>query len=438
LWHEGPLIAAGTIWRELRPVVQGAVAWGACTLSIAAFGALVVIPAARDPYTNGFATLYAESRILFEDPGELRRIYDDDWFQRRVDQAFGRHVAETAQGQPPTMSLILAAWAWLSPGGARIAWIVTSTLLWVAGLATLAGGLGLRPLRGVPPLIWLSAATTPFRPLAENLARGQGYAMMFFLLSLVVRSVLRSRDRRAWIAGIPLGLMLILKSAGLWLHPLFAVTGRWRLVAVGAATALAAVLLVSPLIGWRIWPFYLTHALRWVATEPSNHVSAYQTIQSLAGHLFVGDATWNPAPVADLPALAWALAAAVLALIFVISARVVRLDSESLEERALSIGLLVAPLVPVAPIGEGYHYLLLFPAILVGWWWAFRSPARAKNLLLVAVCTGLVCVPQRYYDATALQQGWATLLAYPRVYGAIALWGLLARALAASRSYASR
>lgn len=402
------------------------------------FVAFVVVPAARDPYTNGFATLYTESRILVEDPGELRRIYEDDWFQRRVDHSLGRHVAETAQGQPPTMSLILAAWAWLPPAGARIAWIVTSTLLWIAGLAALAGGLELRPLRGVPPVIWLTAATTPFRPLAETLARGQGYAMMFFLLSLVVRSVLRSNERRRWVAGIPLGLMLILKSAGLWLHPLFAVTGRWRIVAVAAATALGAVLLVSPLIGWRIWPFYLTHALRWVATEPSNHVSAYQTIQSLAGHLFMGDATWNPTPVADIPALARVLAVVVLALTFVISVRVVRFDSESLEERALSIGLLVAPLVPVAPIGEGYHYLLVFPAILVGWWWAFRSPARAKNLVLVAVCTGLVCVPQRCYDAKLLQQGWAALLAYPRVYGAVALWGLLARALAASRACASR
>jgi hypothetical protein len=332
------------------------------------------------------------------------------------------------------MSLILLPEAGLSPARARIVWIVMSTLLWVAGLAALADALALRWFHGVPPVVWLTAASSPFRPIAENLARGQGYALLFFLLSLVIRSVARTRRARGWGAGIPLGLMLILKSGGLWLYPLFAATGRWRVVAAAAATGLAAILVCSPFVGWQIWPLYLTHALRWLATEPSNHVAAYQTIQSLAGHLFVGDPTWNPAPVAELPALAKGLTALVLGALFAISLRVQRIDGESLELRALTIGMFVAPLASVAPIGEGYHYVLVFPAIVIGWWWAFRSPASGRTRLLLAAGSALTCVPQRYYDATALRAGWAALLAYPRVYGALLFWGVLARALATARA----
>jgi hypothetical protein len=62
------------------------VAWAACSLAIAIFVVRVVVPAAANPYTNGFATCYVESRILFEDPRQLRRIYEDDWFQQQVDR----------------------------------------------------------------------------------------------------------------------------------------------------------------------------------------------------------------------------------------------------------------------------------------------------------------------------------------------------------------
>ena len=43
-------------------------------------------------------------------------------------------------------------------------------------------------------------------------------------------------------------------------------------------------------MGWGVWPIYLADAFHFVTAEPSNHVTAYQTVQSLTGHLFVYDA----------------------------------------------------------------------------------------------------------------------------------------------------
>jgi Glycosyltransferase family 87 len=417
--------------------LRKAVAWVACGASIAVFAIRVVIPAAADPYTNGFATCYAESRILLENPRELRHVYEDEWFQRRVDRALGRHLVEIAQGQPPTMSLILAPVAWMSPARARIAWIWLSVLFWFAGIAVLARALALGSLGGVPPPVWLVAAATFYRPISENLARGQGYALLFFLLSLAVRGLVVACHRGPRAAtGIPLGLMPVLKSSGLWLYPLLIAARQWRILA-GTGLTIASVGLVSAaLMGWRIWPLYVKETLHWIATEPSNRVTAYQTVQSLTGHLFVYDATWNPGPILHAPALGKLLATVVLGSIFAVSARRQRLDSPDLQTRALTVGMFVAPMPATAPIGEGYHYVLAFPAVVIGFWWASRTPRPANACCVAALATALMCVPQWCYGARALRDGWTALLAYPRVYGAFTLWGLLAYALGPRRATA--
>jgi len=409
-----------------------AVAWAACACLLGLYAWVVVRPAAANPYTNGFATLYTESRILIESPGDLRRLYEDDWFQQQIDRCLGRHVQDIAQGQPPTMSLMLAPIAWLGPARARLVWIVLSTLFCVAGLAVLADGLRIRSLYGVPAFVWLTAAATPYKPIADTLKRGQGYALMFLLLCLAVRSMLQPTRRRAWVGGVCLGLMFALKSAGLWMYPLVAAAKRWRVLSGAVAALAAAVLAGAALAGWQIWPLYAVRALRWVATDPSNHVTAYQTVPSLAGHLFVFHPVWNPAPVGHWPALATGLPLLVMGIVFGISVRRQRLRSEWLDERALTLGMFVAPLVAMAPIGEGYHYVMILPAVLIGWWWVLRTGASRRMWLLMAVCTVLICAPQRYYSSEHLRAGWMALLAYPRAYGSLMLWGLLAHALPSS------
>src|SRR4029079_6534975 len=119
--------------------------------------------------------------------------------------------------------------------------------------------------------------------------------------------------------------------------------------------------------------------------------------------------------------------------VFVISVMRQRIDSGRLDERALSIGMFIAPLVAVSPIADVYHDVMILPAILIAWWWALRGSAARRDWVVLALCTGLVCVPQRFYGSAQLRNGWAALLAYPRVYGSLILWGFLARALDRSR-----
>lgn len=407
------------------------VAWCTSLGLLILFVVLDVVPSAKRPNTAGFATLYAESRILIEAPHDLYRVYDDGWFQPQIDRSFDSQVREIAHGQPPTMSLILSPLAWLSPRNARLAWIPISALLWFAGIWTLSIGLGLPRVQGMAPVVWLSSAGTAYRPIAENLRRGQGYALMFFFLSVAIAILLRL-DRRRWsTVGVVLASMFLLKSAGLWLLLLMVVARQWRVVGGAAIAGLAMILVCSPFMGWGIWLIYGRDAVAWMA-NPSNYVTAYQTIRGLTGHLLIFDPVWNPKPVANLPALARVLAIGLSAGALAVTAAFHRLDSDLHADRALTFGMCVSLMVAASPVAEGYHYVLVFPAVVIAWWWAASSHASFSTLLLLAGSTGLLCVPQSYYGSVHIRDGWAALLAYPLLYGAVGLWAFFVHALATS------
>ena len=400
--------------------------------ALAIYAVVVVIPACRHPHTNGFAAYYTASRILIETPTDLPRAYDDAWFQGRID-AFGfAGVLDVLLVQTPALSLILAPIAWMSPARARVIWILASVLFWIGGLAVLARALGLNRRLLLP----LAALTAAYVPLADNFRQGQAYALIFLLLCLVFRFALADESRRHWLAGVPLGVMLVLKGAGLWLWLLLLAARRWRVVGGGIATAAVMVAASAPWIGWSAWEPFLLDLPR-LASDPVRYVTAYQTITSLMGHLFTFDTLWNPMPVADLRPLATGLTIAVTALVFITSVRVQRLASPDLGVRALSLAMLAAPAVCMAPLGEGYHYVQVLPAVVVAFWWAVRRGARLQSWCVLAASTLLLLAPVRFLTAGFLRDGWRAVLAYPRVYGALLLWGWLLATLRRSEDVVS-
>jgi hypothetical protein len=414
----------------VTPRAQTGAVWILCALAWALFLSRVVVPAARNPNTDGFAAYYTEARVLIEDHRDLPRVYDDAWFQDRIDRLFERHVIDVIHALPPTMSLILAPLAWLPPATARAIWIAVNVLLWVAGLAVLLSALQMQSA-AVPPLVVLSSMATIYTPLADNLRRGQGYVLMFFLLCLALRSLLGGGERKRWSGGVPLGLMMLLKGVGAWLWPLLAIGRRGRLVLAGAATVVVGAALASPVTGWQAWRLYVLE-YHWMLSNPTSHVTGYQTLTSLFGHLLVFDAAWNPAPVAHRPVLAAVLTALVTTAAFIQSVRVQRLGAPGEEDRALTVGLFVSLMVSVAPLAEGYHYVLVFPAIVIAFWWLARVPHTRGRLWSLVACVALICVPQWLYGSPRLDRGWLALLAYPRLYGAFGLWAWHGRALTRS------
>ena len=391
------------------------------------YGVLVVAPACREPNTNGFVAYYTASRIVLETPRELKRAFDAPWFQERID-TFGFARVRDVYFQPPTMSLMLAPLAWMSAGRARIGWIICSVAFWWSGVALLVKALARTGGGLVAPGLRVVALTTAYIPLADNFSRGQGYVLLFFLLCAVIYLAQHPNPRRTWLAGVPLGFMLVLKMAGVWFWPFLLAARRWGILSAAAVTALAVTIFALPAVDGDAWRRYFRELPR-VASDPVRYVTGYQTVTSLTGHLFVFDARWNPTPVTNHPRISTGVMLLVTAVALIVSARMQRLASEDRDARALSWGLLTALCVSLAPIAESYHYVLVLPAVIVALWWATERGVSRISWALLLFAILLLITPIEVYDSRDHQAGWLALLAYPRLYGAFGLWAWLARAL---------
>jgi hypothetical protein len=401
----------------------------------------VVLPAAANPHTNGFAAYYTASRVLLEQPGDLAPIYDDKWFQSKIDHLGFHHVEDVIFFQTPTMALLMAPVAWMPLAVARAVWIALAVAFWLAGSIIIGRAIVRRPL-GIRACLGLAAAMTAYTPLRENLRQGQSYALLFFLLAAYVRLQLGKEARDSWAAGVPLGCMMVVKLGGAWLWPLLLFSRQWRTVTAAAVTSLAIAFVSLPWTGGHAWGVFF-HELPRLASEPVRYVTAYQTVTSLLGHLLVYDPILNRHPVAHWPVVARVSTITVIVLAIVQSLRYAdwgkTLAVDSRSARALSLAMFGALIVTLGPVAEGYHYVLLLPTVMIAWWWgALDADTSIASWVMLVTGTLLLVVPQKLYGSAAIQVGWLALLAYPRVYGAFVLWIWLGRQLKKHSSIARR
>jgi glycosyl transferase family 87 len=394
--------------------------------ALAIYVALVALPIARTRAST-FASYYVAAHVLAFRPADMSRIYDDDWFAAQVPEVGFAGIYAVFDVQPPTMSLIVLPLVWLPPLSARLVWTLLGPLWLLAGLVLLARALGEPAIWG----LWALPVGLAYGPTRETIYFGQVYLLLFFLLCVVFWALARPEVgwRSEASAGLAVGLMLILKTAGAWLWPLLFLAGRWRALICALVTATAVALISLPWIGAASWMAYIARTPE-LATAPRRFVTAYQTTTSLFGHLLVYDPQWNPTPVADAPLLARALTMGVLLLTLALSVRWGRLSHPRHGVRVLTLALFTSLMVTSAPLGEGYHYALALPALLVAAWWAWRggSWSVSHNWVLwgVLALAALLMAAPLPYQSPALALGWLALLAYPRVYGAYLLWLVLA------------
>lgn len=395
--------------------------------SVVIYGRAVVLPASR-AHTHGFAAYYTAAHLLLRSPEKLPKIYDDDWFSHQIQQVGLGDVHDIFNIQPPTMSLMLLPLAGLGVEVARAVWVWLHPVFLAGGLVFLASALGGRWFHG----LWLLPACLLFIPVTRNIQYGQAYLFLFLLLSIVFFSVARSSPLHSDepVAGGALGLMLALKTGGVWLWPLLAWVRQWRILLWALAIAIGVVLISLPFIGLTTWANYLA-ALPMLAVTPKRYVTAYQTVTSLWGHLFVFDAQWNPGPVANLPWLASTLTLTTQIIALMFSAVWSRWSNERLGQRMLSLALFVVLSVPNTPFAEDYHYCLVLPALIVASWWAYRERSPWWMILWLAGAA-LLLGARWIFISPRLTTGWMAVLAYPRLLGAYLLWGWLGLSLTRS------
>lgn len=271
------------------------------------------------------------------------------------------------------------AWAWF-------AWILASVA--VLALAVRAVMPGLAPV--------IAVLGTP--SVLISLGVGQNGALIAALMAWTLALL----DRRPGAAGLALGLLTIKPQFGLLFPLLLALTGRWRVFAAAAATALAAMAASWLAFGAEAWRGFLPVVSGTAERYLAPGADSLARIQSV--HAWVMVETGRPA-------LAWALHGAVaLAAVAVVLRLWLRRPEGPEEARAAAAIAGVFLLTP-------YAWTYDTPALGVAALFLARAARRdgwlpgEKALLILVPAAILLVLVWRSHPAIA-PLAWGAMLAF--------------------------
>lgn len=379
----------------------------ALLLVLTARFAFFSIKAAVRP-SHGFGAYYTAARLV-KAGADASRFYDNDWFRVQ----FKKYVpsgSDIYNINPPTTALLLLPLAGFDYTEARVIWTIFNLMCLIGAGGWLLSQLEFRGL-------WMpgsSAFVLFYQPIYANFNFGQAYVLLFALLVMAWHGY---RHRHEAMLGIALGLVVILKTAGVLLWLLLLVQRRWKALAWGTVVVVAASLGSLLWLGLEAWKTYF-YLLPHLSSRPEMAVTAHQTQLSFFRHLLTFDSQWNPAPLLQAPALGIWLPWIGLVIMVGISLY----WAYGTNHPDMIFAVFVAANIVLSPVSLDYHYtLLLIPiAILVAW---VRQQTSPWPWIVLGIAMALIAANLPYLSPR-LGTGWWALLAYPKLYGAWLLWGL--------------
>ena len=369
----------------------------------------VVLNASRP--SHGFASYYTASILLIEGE-DVADFYNDDWFSSKVED-YVTGVYEIFLVNMPTTAIIFLPIANFDYETAKIIWTIFNILL-----LTVVFGLIINKLKLEG--IWLPIAfiiLLAFQPLYANVAFGQVYIFIFCLLVLAWFAYESGNEL---LLGISIGLVFILKTAGIFLLILLVIKKKWRSLLWFFAIVLFLFAVTLPIFGIESWSAYLNKLLDY-SSSPTLSVTAYQTIHSFFHHLFVFDMQWNPEPLIDLPLLGKSIKI-LFTLIILIVTIIAAIKSKRPE---LVFGSFIIVGIILSPPSIDYHYMLMLIPIFILFNRLIKNPSVGLWSLF-AISYLLIATSLPYISPKITSGHWA-LFAYPKLYGALGLWFLTLR-----------
>jgi len=393
-------------------------------LALATWADFVVrslVPSLNQAHWPGY---WAAARLALE--GRTEVLYEEAETFGRAAVGLGS-VPDIFNTNAPITLLPLLPFGLLAESSARASWLLLS----MASLALAWGALLLALRLSLAAALSVTAMLPLFQPLRENLTNGQAYLLVFAVLAAGTVWA-GSEPRMSRLAGIAVGAVGIVKLYyGGVLLLVAAASRQWRVVVAAGVVIAIAALVTLGLWGPGLWADWLAGAMAW-RTRPETAVTAFQTINGLLSHLLRFDPRWNPGPVIDQAGWIdplWAAAALVIGgvTVAVLWRASAAWNSATGARRfgPFALGVLTALLL--SPIAEDYHFVLaVLPIVVAGTILATdnRPSSGAWGLFVLAVV--LLGAPWRFNVPV---EGWAAVLHYPRVYGGLILWGLLASLL---------
>jgi hypothetical protein len=297
-----------------------------------------------------------------------------------------------------------------------------ASLLLLAATIWLLRRLTALPARRVALLVFLSVT-----PLRANFLFGQQHLLVLALLGLAAWLDVGGRPARA---GAVLAIAAALKLYPALFVLFFARRRRWRAVAGLVAAAAGLALLGLALFGWEPWRVYLVEivpraVLRGEVVDP---YALGNTFTGLLRRLFVFEPELNPHPLVHAPAAFAVLQSTIAAALLAGGLWLVSPDGKREDPRRarLDWAWFVALLLVLFSAQAIYHLCALVLAAVLGADHLLEAGRRRQAALLVALYAA-VCLPL-YGDLPPEPEGWAILIAYPRLYALVAFAAVLAAA----------
>jgi len=400
----------------------GAIVWGEWLLVAFLVGLFLwrgLIPGWRSLNTD-FPNYYLTAR-LYRLGYPLDRVYDWVWFQRQKDHAgLGQQVV----GYIPLTLLSgmpMVPLAYLPPLTAKRIWLVFNLFLLALTIRLLCLVTKLSSRR----VFLLSLLAV--EPLRTSFLYGQGHILVLFLLTLALWLKLRNQP-------VASGLALAVASA-LKIYPAlflcyFLRKKQWRSAAGLFFGGIILATLSLYLFGYEANRVYFQDVLPRIGygenIDPYN--INWNSATALLHRLFILEPELNPHPLFNSPAMYMLLQPLVQALLFVpffwlLTPQLGDALIESLEWGAFAVLLLVLSTSPAS-----YHYciLILSATMIVNY---LATSGRRNASRIVIVLYTISCLPLQRF-VSSFSDGTKVFLAFPRLYGMLALLGLSLYALA--------
>lgn len=380
--------------------------WGIALILSAYFIYFVIVNASLS--TQGFASYYTASKLLAEGE-DVSRFYDDDWFSSNAER-FVQEVYEIFNVNMPTTSLIMLPLVKLDYSTARIIWTIFNFVILFAAVLFLIQKFNYKEFW--TPLILILFLS--YQPLYANILFGQTYILIFCLLIVAWYAYVSGNEK---LLGAAIGLIFILKSTSFIFWLFLLVQRRWRSLVWGLLTVSVVILFSLPWIGFNAWQTY-AGKITGFFSNPSLCVTAYQTLHSFFHHLTSINQQWNPEPLINLPLLGNLLS--IFSVLIIAGASSFIAFKRNKSEIAFGI-FIIAGLI-ISPVSLDYHYtILLLPILMLIN--NIRKDSTVMLWIMILIFISLIAVYLPYASPRLAKGIWA-VFAYPKLYGAIGLWGL--------------
>lgn len=400
---------------QLRPRLPSVWLWLALIPLTLFFLRLGVLPAWREMRSD-FPNYYVSSRVLTagEDP---RLLYDDAWFQRRIERE-GINQAGRFSTFPPCTAFAMLPLTPFSPDSARRLWLGINLALLLLAVIQLGRLCELDPSTTA---VWVFLAGNA---LVSNFVLGQLYLAVTAITLMAL--VLAERGHEL-TAGALLGACISIKYFPVVFLPALWMRRRWRAL-LACATTMACITGLELLIfGWETWSHFagsvfLPHLDGLIANQGDGHVIAYQSFNSLFRNLLVHHPRENPHPLWTAPGLYPFAKWITLALIGGVGAWcfLAQKGTELTGYRRRQ-ALAGATAMVLLPVTATYHLLLFLPSLgllLAELWRDHRRFAAA----LVASFWALLGFAPFWRLAALDRDGFMLLLHYPRLFLLLGIW----------------